>query len=592
MSMIPLKPLAGSARKPKPFAVCDIEAHEWTKFKIIGWYNGTDYEDFKRMDLFVDHIFGEEEDTIFAHFGGIYDFMFIIQQFIELGGYDITQIIPRGSGLLSFKVTERESGKEIMFKDSSAFLPFGLANLTKSFGVDHKKQDFDFNKWDGQITAKLRDYLMDDCRGLYECIERYYEWPLIKKAGPATTMASQALKVFRLFLKEPIYSIAGKKVEADVRSSYFGGRTEIFKPEYHGKKKLYCYDVNSLYPFVMKNNEFPVAFKYTTSRYKPEEMGFYEATVEVPKGMYLPPLPCVHEFKNGTKKLIFPTGKFSGIFSTIELEYAKSIGVKIVKTGKGHIFKNGGYIFKDYIETLYDMRLEAKKAGDGVGDILTKLLMNSCYGRFGLNVDREQVVFDDGQLGFEPMAELIVERNNQPVRIRIGKEKTEIQNTFTNVAIAAWVTSHARIYMHKLMSECQDELYYTDTDSIFTTKKMKTGDKLGDLKEEYACNKAVFLLPKTYVVEGDDEFKKLAMKGFDKRKIQNFGYEDFFAALEGDLRNMRVVHDAKFAKFKTAARKGCLTTLLPEQAKQIRSQYDKRTIIRSKNKWDSKPLHI
>lgn len=601
---IPLQPSAGvSSRKKskKKWAVCDIEAHRWTEFKIIGWYNGEEYEDFLRMDLFVDHIFSDsqEEDVIYAHFGGIYDFMFIIQQFIQLGGYAIEDMIPRGSGLLCFSVIQKESGRKISFRDSSAFLPFGLANLTKSFGVTYVKQDFDFEKWDGSVTKKLREYLEYDCIGLYECIERYYEWPLIKKAGPASTMASQALKVFRLFLKEPIYSLR-PRVEEFVRKSYFGGRTEIFRPEYSGTKNLYCYDVNSLYPFVMKDNEFPTNFSRWSNSYDPNALGFYEATVEVPKDMYLPPLPCVHEFKNSSK-LIFPTGRFSGVFSTIELEYARSLGVKIISTGRGALFKNGGHIFKNYIETLYDMRLEAKAKNDGVGDILTKLLMNSCYGRFGLNTDREKIVFDDAQIGFSPMADLIVERNGQPCRIRIGKEKSQIDNTFTNVAIAAWVTSLARIHMHKLMWDCKDELYYTDTDSVFTTKKMKTGDSLGMLKEEYRCKKAVFLLPKTYVADdvlglkddkGNDVFKKLAMKGFDKRKIQHFEYDDFFEALEGDLRHMRVVHDEKFAKFRTAAKKGNLTTLLPESQKQIKSAYDKRLVTRNGKKWDSRPLHI
>lgn len=593
---IPLEPLSGNTKELAKFSVCDIEAYKWTQFRVIGWYNGTDYIEYRTMYDFIEGIWEEEERVIFAHFGGIYDFMFIMKAILEETDYTIENMIQRGSGLLCFDMVYRdEKGKlidKISFRDSSALLPFSLARLTKSFGVKHVKQDFNFETWDGKLTKKLLGYLKDDCRGLYECLEAYYNWDLIKKAGPAYTMASQAIRVFRLFQTKKIRGL-NKDVDAFVRLAYFGGRTEIFKPHYSGKKKLRCYDVNSLYPDAMKNNEFPTNFSYSTYDYEPNSMGFYEATVEVPKDMYLPPLPCMHELKNSTK-LIFPTGRFTGIYSTIELEYARSLGVKIISTGEGMIFQNGGYIFRGYIEALYKMRKEAQKKGDGVADILTKLLMNSCYGRFGLNTKSEEILFDDFSEGLKPHSEFPIKKYGGEVWVRLMTREKELDKSFSNVAISAWVTSLSRIHMHKLMLPVQRELYYMDTDSLFTTKKMKTGKEIGELKEEYSCTKAVFLLPKTYVVEDDgpDPFKKLAMKGFNRRKIEKFNYEDFFTALEGDLRHMNVVHDAKFAKFKTAAKKGNFTTLLPEQEKQIRAKYDKRTLVKIRNKYDTLPLNV
>jgi hypothetical protein len=551
------------------------------------------------MYEFLEWCFEQPERVIFAHFGGIYDFLFILKAALEESdcGYKIGTMIPRGSGLLCIEVIKLRKNPQgqvyedkIMFRDSSALLPFGLARLTESFKVQHKKQEFDFSNWDGTVTPKLLSYLKDDCRGLYECLEAFFNWELIQRSGGAYTMASQALKVFRLFMYKEIRSLK-EPIDLFIRQAYFGGRTEIFKPEYHGKKKLYCYDVNSLYPFVMRNNDFPTNFKRWTLTYDPEAMGFYEATVEVPKDMYLPPLPYVAEMER-SKKLIFPTGKFSGVWSTIELEYARSLGVKILSTGRGALFHNGGPIFKGYIDTLYEMRMDAKAKGDGVGDVLTKLLMNSLYGRFGLNTDREQILFDDFTKGLKFHSEINIEKDGKEKCYRLMTKPVKLEQTFTNVSISAWVTSLSRIHMHKLMWPARKELYYTDTDSLFTTKKMKTGNKLGELKEEYSCNKAIFLLPKTYVVEGEGDFKKLAMKGFDRRKINNFTYKDFYTALEGDLRHMRVTHDEKFAKFKTAAKKGNLTTLLPEQDKAIRSLYDKRKIMKKGRKWDTQPLHI
>jgi hypothetical protein len=400
-------------------------------------------------------------------------------------------------------------------------------------------------------------------------------------------MASQAMRVLRLFLLKPMDGLRDS-TDKFIRRAYFGGRTEIFKPFYSGKKKLKCYDVNSLYPFVMLQ-DMPGNYKSWSMVYDPKAMGFFEATVRVPHDMKIPPLPCMANMGR-SEKLIFPTGEFSGVFSTVELEYARSLGVEVLKTGLGVIFHNYGGLFRDFITKLYEMRMEAKKKGDGVTEILCKLLMNSCYGRFGLNKEKEELLFDDFSEGLIPHCEIKVNGKIYPIM----KRKKTLDKTFTNVAVAAWVTSLARIHMHKIYMQCQDELYYTDTDSIFTTKEFPSGSGLGELKLEYESNRAVFLLPKTYFAENtDDPFKKIAMKGFSNRKIKHFTFKDFFTALEGDLRHMRVVHDAKLATMKTAMKRyNTILTKMPKQEKALRSLYDKRTVYKVGKTYDSKPLQI
>jgi hypothetical protein len=440
-----------------------------------------------------------------------------------------------------------------------------------------------------KADKELLDYLKDDCRGLYEVLSKFYEWPLVARAGRSISMASQALKVFRTFIKEPISCLSTGQ-DMFVRKAYFGGRTEIFKPvfikEDYQNKELSCYDINSLYPSVMLNDmpTDPIGFTFL---YQPEEMGFYEATVEVPK-MYVPPLGTVFEV-NKTQKFIFPTGTFSGVFSTIELEYAKTQGVKVLKTGRGLLFKNGGSIFKDYIETLYKMRLDAKKKDDGVTDVLAKLLMNSLYGRFGLRVEgREQIVEDTGAEGQLPFLEVLKKGGHSS---RISKVKTKL-NSFNNVSIAAWVTSLARITMHKQYVKCGKNLWYTDTDSLFTIANLGDSGELGKLKKEYSVKKACFILPKTYVVE-NDTIHKVVMKGFDKKKTAHFTAEDFLNALEGDLRLLKASQPSKFCTFKTAARKNKLLAMTEEAERNIRSKYDKRRFFKNeKGFYDSEPLHI
>ena len=88
--------------------------------------------------------------------------------------------------------------------------------------------------------------------------------------------------------------------------------------------------------------------------------------------------------------------------------------------------------------------------------------------------------------------------------------------------------------------------------------------------------------------------KKVVMKGFDRRKLSHFKLDDFYSALEGDLRYMKPVNPEKFATFKTAARNKKFLMLLKESPREIRSRYNKRRIVKREYSqiWDTEPLHI
>lgn len=640
MGSYSLKPLRPNPdREPPTFGVLDIESYKWIQFRILGFAFKVDgqkhYESFENMGEAIDYMFSDEFpfENIFGHFAGKFDFSFVLKEiFFDRDRFHIGVLIPRGSGLLSFDVStftvedkipkgkgeddvldKLPNGKllirkkTITFRDSSAMLPFSLASLTENFKVEHKKKDIDFETL-VVLNDEHREYLEYDCWGLYEVIEKYFNWDLIRQAGPAFTVASQSLRVFRTFLKKEISSLT-QDTDAFVRRSYFGGRTEIFKPFFQQNTDtglLKSYDVNSLYPYIMSTLDFPGGLKYQTQFYKENELGFYDVEVEVPP-MYVPPLGTRYEGMDN--RLIFPIGRFRGIWSTMELNYAMECGVKILQVFEGRVFHNIGPIFKEYIDYLYDIR---KKSGkDSVDNVLCKLLMNSTYGRFGLNLEREQLIFDDGRLGIKPHMDIALNAQQTQI-IRLSKQTVNLDTSFTNVAIAAWVTSGARIHMHRLISQSPHDMYYMDTDSLKTTHVYPRNDAdLGQLKEEYKMKYACFLLPKTYLEDTlspifkmfDDKgkerkdvktSKKIVMKGFDKRKIAKFTPEDFTSCLEGDMRRLKAMNPEKFAPLRSAIKKNEFLYLIQESERQIRTRYNKRRII--KRPWaqvyDTEPLHL
>ena len=653
----PLKSLTPNPERKIPgFCVCDIESFAgWINFAVIGlaWrtYDDNDntddenYEHFLTISEFCSRVFEEDQphEKIFAHFGGKYDFNFILKEYyFNKDTYYIHDIIPRGSGLLCFSVStikrtetmegiesEKVIGKShdglilsknrtISYWDSSAMLPFALASLTENFGVDHKKQEIDYDTIT-EITPNLLEYLKYDCWGLYEVLERYFRWPLIRSSGAAMTIASQALRVFRTFLDTDIPALR-PDVDEFVRKSYFGGRTEIFKPFFEQDTEtnmLKSYDVNSLYPAMMRELSMPGGFKFETMFYMKDEIGFYDCEVTVPY-MYIPILGVKYEGMDN--RLIFPIGTFRGCWSVLELNYAISQGVKINKIYKGMIFHNIGKIFEGYIDSLYKARKESKK--DSVDNVLLKLIMNSTYGKFALNLDREQLVFDEGQAGVTPHLEIPLSSDGKEI-IRLATKDVYLEDSFANVAIACYVTSGARVHMHKLIMESPEEMYYMDTDSLKTTHTYPCNDSdLGHLKLEYKSKRACFLLPKTYIEETtaplskvfDEKGRlrkweeldakgnkkhmlsnlKIVMKGFDKKKIGHFTPDDFTSCLEGDMIRLRIMNPKKFATLKTAIRKNDFLVLLKETPRQIRTRYNKRLIV--KKPWaqvyDSEPLII
>lgn len=436
------------------------------------------------------------------------------------------------------------------------------------------------DKWYDDVTYPLftkndlMKYLYHDCKGLYQCLEKFFSWGLVAKTKKTWTIAGQAVNVFRLFLKDPLNSLPDDdkyihgNVDGFVRDAYFGGRTEVFKPifdsEVCDKEWLFYYDVNSLYPTMMAQHVFPNKFKrwvFGQKQYHPKALGVWKAKVKVPKDMYMPPLPVKHNHK-----LIFPTGEFVGQWTIYELEYAKSLGVEVLEYIEGVEFEDGGYIFKAFINSLYELRLDAKKRGDKVTDTMTKLIMNSTYGRMGISKDKNNLVFDVGQ---EEPIRLITELTVNGTHLRLAEKKAEMDEAFSNVAIACYVTSYARVHLHKEASKVGvTHIYYCDTDSLFSDKPMETGKELGAMKLEYKCKSACFLMPKTYaneeIYEEDGKVKalKLVMKGFDYKKIVNkFTVMDFIEFLRGDSAKIFITETPRFSTFRTALRLGGFTVM-------------------------------
>lgn len=113
--------------------------------------------------------------------------------------------------------------------------------------------------------------------------------------GVCLTLSSLAIKIYRMKYYEkngwPIY-IPSSNQDAFIRRGYYGGHADTYKP--YGDN-LYYYDVNSLYPFVMKTFPMPGGKPVWHGNLEGLELdnmfGFIEAYVVCPTTITRPFLP-------------------------------------------------------------------------------------------------------------------------------------------------------------------------------------------------------------------------------------------------------------------------------------------------------------
>ncbi|XP_038876624.1 DNA polymerase-like [Benincasa hispida] len=246
------------------------------------------------------------------------------------------------------------------------------------------------------------------------------------------TLSSLALSIFRMKFYDdvnwPIH-IPNRNEDEFLRSGYYGGHTDTYIP--YGSNLDY-YDVNSLYPFVMK--EFPM-----------------------PGGK-----PVWHD----------------------------------------------GKPFKVFVSTLFESRVSARKEGNESLSYVYKILMNSLYGRFGINPKStlteicDENRFKDLIRKSEFISSDMLSNNIYIVTYYSNTENTELWNPPKNSAVqlAAAITASARIHMYPFIY--QDDCYYTDTDSVVLghplPKDVISNFVLGMFKLEDRIMKGYFLAPKSY----------------------------------------------------------------------------------------------
>lgn len=422
---------------------------------------------------------------LFAHNGGKFDFFYLPW--------------PLGNPvrIINGRIASAKFGRHEL-RDSYCLLPFPLSA--------YRKDEINYDTFTAQKReankAEITAYHATDIHALYELVSQF-----IDRFGLRLTAPSTAIREL-----SKLHAVERKTESHDAKFRRYlhGGRVECFETGIiHGNFK--CYDVNSMYPSVMRNVAHPTSKEYEwvtdekkilTSR-KP---GF--VTVDATSQGALP-------LKDAIGRLTFPHGRFTFDATTHELRAANALGlVKIHDIHAGYLAQKSTK-FAAFVDVFVTEKIAAQKAKDKISELFAKLILNSAYGKFAANPEKyydwrfilETDPWPSGWDLFEDWGWVLVLR--KPATLRAF--------SYFDVATGASITGAARAVLLRAIKQAVRPIY-CDTDSIICEHLSGKSDnhKLGAWKLEARADRAIIIGKKLYALtltEVGDSIIKSANKG-------------------------------------------------------------------------------
>ena len=457
-----------------------------------------------------------------------------------------------------FHVTKKHTNKVTIF-DSMKILNFSVEKIAKDFNLPIRKLELDYKEKReiGHIlTPHEIDYIKNDVEIMARALEFMFNEKLLKM-----TIGSDALTSYKEMNKNfsKYFPILDFNIDSDIRKSYKGGFTylnDCYIEKEVGKGLVL--DVNSLYPSVMKFEYLPFGDPlFFEGRYKEDKL--YK--------LYIQCFSCSFEVKEG----MIPTLQIKNNPSFVSNEYVKSSEGDIVTLyltnidmelffehynvyditwHSGWKFKALKGLFTNYIDYWTERKINAKKEGNNVLYIISKLMLNSLYGKFGLNPRvRGKIPYlnEDGV-----------------VKYKLGEE--EIRNAIY-IPVATFITSYARrktietsqaIKDYTIKKYGKDFYIYSDTDSIHTLlmsdeelKQFVDIDdfRLGAWKIESRFTRGKYIRQKCYIEEYEDKLN-VTVAGLPKKLGKYVNFDNFNKGMEILAADEKKEHKLRFKHVK------------------------------------------
>lgn len=413
-------------RIPKPF--------------VWGLYDGETFIYFwgdNCTQQLMEHLQDEEDIIIYAHNGGKFDYFFLLLYLDP----DLFIINGRLSKCSIF------SGR-IELRDSFLILPLPLSA--------NEKDTFDYSKMEaesrGLFKQEIINYLNTDCRSLWEWVTNFRD-----TFGGGLTLAGAAFKQLRKtgYIVENTY----EDYDERFRRFYFGGRVQCFEVG-HFSGDLQYVDINSAYSYAMKFKHWQGSgYIELNDLPSPEKNGSWYAEILATSKGALP-------YRGDDDKLYFPDDNVARRYFASGWEINAGLETNTLTVHKTFIVFKPTLVedFSEYVDKFFAMKSEADKSGDKTKRQFAKLMLNSCYGKFGQD-GRKFEKFCITEVGMTPEDEHDDWEIYHMDATHWIYSRPDPANSFYNVATAASITAFVRAYLWRAICNSERPLY-CDTDSI------------------------------------------------------------------------------------------------------------------------------
>ncbi len=568
-----IKPIKKNDKINSKFITLDLECHGITDSNnetnlvpfLVGLYN-PNLKLAKTLDLTLnyqlhdairDHLLTYKYSgyIIYAHNLSTFDGIFILNQLVKLSDLMVINLEPlfRDSKLIEIKVSYGYNNKNksfrysIIFRDSMLMFLISLDKLSKTFLSDKPELQKDTNKGKTLLNTilykseleinnilkndnfiyEIKNYCMLDCISLWHVIDKFNflifeRYQLNIHNYP--TLPSLAFAIFRghFLIKNQINKI-NEDLDKELRKSYTGGHVDLY--HLYSNKESRLYDFTSLYPTAMTNNIFPTKLidKFRGDPFKSgfsldylhndNIRSFINCDIFVDRSINRP-VYQTHMLINNQLRTVCGTGIFKNqlIFLPELLKYQELSDNKI-RIIDGSITSGLRFkcepIFNDFIYPLFKLKNSVPKSHPLY--LISKLIMNSLYGRFGLRPELHEFRILDNLLidtiHLENNLDDIIEfPDTNKSMLVINKN---MDNLNISVAIASAITAYARMIVAPILLDESIKVLYTDTDSYVIEGDLSTllngkyahmlHNELGGLKLEAIFSEFVSLAPKVYM---------------------------------------------------------------------------------------------
>ena len=398
--------------------------------------------------------------------------------------------------------------------------------------------------------------------------------------------------------------------------TFYEGRTNATKLLYNFKENE-CgryVDFCSLYPTVQYYQKYPIGHPTKIFNLKKHDRSWYgliKCKMIAPRKLYHAVLPQRIKVDN-YEKLIFTLCKrcaetrnqnkcdhsdnersFIGTWMTDEVNEAIKKGYKVLETYEVWNFdKTSDDLFKGYIRRFMKIKLESSKYdfktkeeetnfklkikesldidiekfkfNAGLRSI-SKLCLNSLWGKFGQrsNMSQTKYVTEVSEF-YEILLDNKLDNtnfqfiNDDMVQMTYNFKDQFVDNSKnTNIYIACFTTSHARLMLYNKLDYLKEKVLYFDTDSIIYVddgmKTIKTGDMLGDMTDELSgkgITNFVSTGPKSYSFKYGDNDEKSAIKGFtlNHENSSILNHNSMSKIVKKQIRELTIINENKITR--------------------------------------------